>query len=772
MKRLTFFLFLFTFNHAFSYQGKCQNSSSPKQSPHTLNIKAKYLTYETGTNTYTAKERVHITQPLTPTTYRELFADTVIYNKQSNTVKAIGHVILKDTTGTISYADSLEISDTLKDGIIESLRMVTKDNERILATEASRKDGVTTQFYNSSYTPCKVCKDEKGFWQLNTSEVEHDKNTQTIYYYNVTLTLGVIPIFYTPYFSHPDPTVKRKTGLLFPSFGTGTKTGYHVSQPYYYAIDSTSDLTLTPTLMSKENPLTNLQYRKNLIDGALEFSGSYHQQKKEIPYAAQITPVDQPGKITQNRWHVFSNLDYDIDAKQRLKFQINRASDTTYLSLYPFSERSYSNTFLSNRNLTSHLKYEYFDDNIYSTIKSVVYQTDRPKTTPIVLPHAEHHLFSKDTVLGGFYTMNTSFMGLKKEWGVPGLHAKDTGRFAIQGMWERIFLLDDGHLFGINLNVRQETYYTKGLNKHYAITETSPDLYAHQCNNQKVTGRFFPQLALDWRYPLAQYNDNWSYIIEPKTMLAVAPNASGSRLIPNNDSQTFTLDDITLFRANRFDGLDRVDSGRRAVYGVEQKIDWGSSSNVPLKSASWFVGQSRRLDNHQVLENAAMGENRKYSDLVNRVKIQPIDDVHLRIRNAIDVKTRKQRFMEVGMLVGKPKARVDIGYVKLARSNNIYKTSLSQLNWQFSSKINDSWSVSYAEVRNFLHTEKGPLNRYATIAWENECFKFETGLFKSLVQVGEIKPSTGFLFQFTFKNLGNFNASSVPRYPPSILSNF
>ncbi|HCU06067.1 MAG TPA: hypothetical protein DIC42_00560, partial [Holosporales bacterium] len=411
MKQLTLFFFLWALHHAFAHPEKCYNSIPQKHIPHTLNIKAKYLTYETTTNTYTAKERVHITQPLTVTTYRELFADTVFYNKQSNTVSAIGNVILKDPTGAISYADSLEITDSLKDGIIESLRILTEDNERIISEKATRNGGLTTQFFNASYTPCNVCNRENGFWQLNASEVEHDKDTRTIYYYNVTLTLGSIPIFYAPYFSHPDPTVKRKSGLLFPSFGRSSQTGLYISQPYYYVIDNTSDLTLTPTFMSKENPSTTLQYRKTLLDGAFEASGSYHRQRKKIPYSAPTTPINEPEKTTQNRWHLFSNLDYDIDTKQRFKLKINRASDTTYLSLYPFSERSYSNTFRANRNLTSNISYESFNDNTYSAIKGASYQTDRPKTTPIVLPHANYQLFSKDTILGGFYTLDTSLIG-------------------------------------------------------------------------------------------------------------------------------------------------------------------------------------------------------------------------------------------------------------------------------------------------------------------------------------------------------------------------
>ena len=45
---------------------------------------------------------------------------------------------------------------------------------------------------------------------------------KTIYYDNALIKVYNIPIFYFPKFSHPDPTVKRRSGFLPPSI-TSTK---------------------------------------------------------------------------------------------------------------------------------------------------------------------------------------------------------------------------------------------------------------------------------------------------------------------------------------------------------------------------------------------------------------------------------------------------------------------------------------------------------------------------------------------------------------------
>ena len=54
-------------------------------------------------------------------------------------------------------------------------------------------------------------------WQLKAVRVTHDQAEHKMEYRDAWLEIYGVPIAYTPYFSHPDPSVKRQTGLLVPN---------------------------------------------------------------------------------------------------------------------------------------------------------------------------------------------------------------------------------------------------------------------------------------------------------------------------------------------------------------------------------------------------------------------------------------------------------------------------------------------------------------------------------------------------------------------------
>ena len=67
------------------------------------------------------------------------------------------------------------------------------------------------------YTNCKKT-DGCPPWLMTAEEIIHDKESKTINYKNTWLKLYDIPIMYFPKFFHPDPTVKRRSGFLTPTF--------------------------------------------------------------------------------------------------------------------------------------------------------------------------------------------------------------------------------------------------------------------------------------------------------------------------------------------------------------------------------------------------------------------------------------------------------------------------------------------------------------------------------------------------------------------------
>ena len=84
--------------------------------------------------------------------------------------------------------------------------------------------------------------------------------------------------------------------------------------------------------------------------------------------------------------------------------------------------------------------------------------------------------------------------------------------------------------------------------------------------------------------------------------IIASPIHSSADKIPNEDSTIFELDDTNLFQSNRFNGIDRTDTGYRIVYGFNNTLLFSQT-----KEHFFFLGQSCRLDGRQVVPNAHLG---------------------------------------------------------------------------------------------------------------------------------------------------------------------
>ena len=87
-----------------------------------------------------------------------------------------------------------------------------ENDPRLYGVSSAKKDGITS-VKKAVFTSCKK-NDDCPPWSMYAEEIEHDKIEQTIKYKNAWLKIYDVPTVYFPRFSHPDPTVKRRSGLL------------------------------------------------------------------------------------------------------------------------------------------------------------------------------------------------------------------------------------------------------------------------------------------------------------------------------------------------------------------------------------------------------------------------------------------------------------------------------------------------------------------------------------------------------------------------------
>ena len=145
-------------------------------------------------------------------------------------------------------------------------------------------------FKKSVFTVCDYRENDKcPPWSIQASQMLHDNKKKTIYYNNAIIKIFDIPVFYLPRLSHPDPSVKRRSGFLPPSFSNTKNLGSSISLPYFIDLGSDKNFTLTSRLFSNENPFIMGEYHQAFKDSNLLADFSFtediekpHQRKNQV----------------------------------------------------------------------------------------------------------------------------------------------------------------------------------------------------------------------------------------------------------------------------------------------------------------------------------------------------------------------------------------------------------------------------------------------------------------------------------------------------------
>ncbi len=196
-----------------------------------------------------------------------LSADKVTYDQTLNKLTAEGNAQLKDPNGQITRADVFEATDDFRDAFIQKLSVITADDTRIAAERAIRKEGNVTEFEKGKYTPCRNDPGMPPLWCIGAARIIHDQSAGTITYQDAQFQLFGVPIFYLPYFQHPDPSVKRQSGFLMPSYDQSSTLGFSVEVPYYFALGPNYDFTFRPRYFTDRGVLWQGDYRHRLATG-------------------------------------------------------------------------------------------------------------------------------------------------------------------------------------------------------------------------------------------------------------------------------------------------------------------------------------------------------------------------------------------------------------------------------------------------------------------------------------------------------------------------
>ena len=137
---------------------------------------------------------------------RILLADKVVYDRNKDIATATGHVALLDDTGSVFFVEKIEVTGDLKEGLAEEVRVLLNDKSRMAGRAFRRRPNNIADLFQAVYSPCDSCTGQNPLWQIKAQEVRYDRDAQMVYYDNAWIEFDGVPVFYTPYLAHPDPT--------------------------------------------------------------------------------------------------------------------------------------------------------------------------------------------------------------------------------------------------------------------------------------------------------------------------------------------------------------------------------------------------------------------------------------------------------------------------------------------------------------------------------------------------------------------------------------
>ena len=259
-----------------------------------------------------------------------LKADFARYYMTSNWVFLKGNVVMKSRQDEI-LAEEAEFDLRSRTGWLRQGRIFMSGPHAYIAGEHITKHwGDVYTFKNATITSCDG---NAPVWSMSAGEavVEIDGYARLT---RSSFQVGNTPIAYTPYFIFPVKTT-RQTGLLRPDFGASNTKGAFYDQPFFWAIDESSDLTVNEYFMAKRGFMHGLEYRaKPAVDAAVWLRADWMWDKTRKLHQGE-GEYGGDGLLRNNheRYWLRGMIDARLpDPAWRFKADIDYVSDQYFLS--------------------------------------------------------------------------------------------------------------------------------------------------------------------------------------------------------------------------------------------------------------------------------------------------------------------------------------------------------------------------------------------------------------------------------------------------------
>ncbi len=287
-------------------------------------IEADSLEYNKERDTYIARGGVVVTSQDT-----EIRAGEIHFDQRCQTMTASGNVTMMTGQDVLS-GDHLSLNMAEETGLIHRGRVFFEARHFYITGDNIQKTGERS--YQAERVSVTSCDPDNPDWHITgrdlqiTVEGYGSLNRAAFWAKN-------IPMAYTPYLFFP-VKVKRQTGFLVPEMGYSDRKWESVELPFFWAINDSSDMTLTAHHMGRRGEKLGLEYRR-VFDSESKMAVMYD-------FFEDRKTNDEPGddfgfsgdnllRPNQDRYWLRMKQDHDLGRAGTAKIDLDVVSDQDYL---------------------------------------------------------------------------------------------------------------------------------------------------------------------------------------------------------------------------------------------------------------------------------------------------------------------------------------------------------------------------------------------------------------------------------------------------------
>ena len=554
------------------------------------------------------------------------------------------------------------------------------------------------------YTTCPLGQED---WLFKASDIDIDRASGIGTGRNVRLDFKGVPILYAPFLSFP-VGVERKSGFLFPSFGTSTSSGTALGVPWYWNIAPNYDATLLPTYYSRRGMRLDTEFRY------LTPAGGHGE------VTADYLPDDPRfgGSRSLVRWVDQS----DFSDHWRLNVDAANVSDTRWFEDFGLGPEATSISYIDRLANLSYLSDGWFASlrtQNFQTIDTTIADLDRPYT---LLPQLAVRALVPEQPFGLTFAFDGEFSNFTRSVGTTGmrLDVQPEVRMPLRGA-------------GIYLEPSASWRYTAYNLQDVPTTQ------------DRTLDRSLPILSLDGGMTFERTTGSHEQrlqTLEPRFMYLYVPYHNQDNL-PDFDTGAADLNLVQLFRTNRYVGADRVSDANQLSVGVTTRL---LDADTGQQFIAATIGQAYYFTEPRVGLPGETLDDRQASDVIAELELKAYRNWNVRMGVQWDPgDSRSERSDVHFQYQPKPDRVVNVGY-------RFRRDSIEQVDGSIAWPIGKKWSA-YARMVYSLEDDTA-LDQFAGFEYRACCWRVRA-VARRYVRNRDGATDDSFLLQLELNGLSN-----------------